>query len=394
MDQSQPQPVLTLSHLTDQLNWPKLLRTGRMTLSTSRFGIGLFTAVLLGLLDALTRLWTDGPGTITLAWRGFFSDVQMMAERAWDLDASGVGIGLHRIAFQTPAALINHDWIGAIVIVPLAFAVLLVGLLAICRSAGVEMSRRQFLPWTRSLGFARTRIASVLIGGVGPVLFVVVVVLASLLAGLLLSTGWLAWLGVVALGVFYLLGVLAALVAFGFVLGVILLPAAIACEGTDGLDAVQRVYHYVLHKPLRFLLYLLVAGGSALLAVGLVTALLVGGISIIDAGTTVTDFSQLDEPFTQRVVAFPEEHSGWSAFWVSLWQDLFMLVVYGLTISAIGCAGTGVYLAMRRLCDGQEFAEIWDEADPAGVVRPAAGSLSEGDRVGSRIERQPEADQD
>lgn len=399
------QPVLTLAQITDQLNWPRLLRIGAMAFAPSRLAIGLFTVVLIGLLNALSRLWTEGAGTISVAADGFAAAIARLAHSIWDLNGASAGQALAEIGAGVPGRLLGGDWndvVGAIVLIPVALAILLLGLLAICRSAGMELSRRELMSWPATLAYARQHAGSMLVAALAPIAVIIAITLVAMGLGLLLSNGVTSVVGVMLLGFVYLLGALAVLAVLGLVIGVGLMPASIACEGTDGLDAVSRVFNYLKERPLRLALYTIVAGASALVAVGVLTALLVGGTLLVNSGTTPTDFNDGAAYVDRMAMATQaaargleaEEFSGWSRFWVSLWDDLFGLLIYGLTVSAIGCAGTGIYLAMRRLCDGQEFGEIWTGSAPAGVMTPGDAPLTGGDRVGSRIDRQPEANQD
>ena len=47
---------------------------------------------------------------------------------------------------------------------------------------------------------------------------------------------------------------------------------------------------------------------------------------------------------------------------LGFWRGVLGLIVAGYAMSMVACMGTMIYLAMRRVCDGQDTTEIWDPA--------------------------------
>jgi hypothetical protein len=305
---------------------------------------------------------------------------------------------------------------------------------AIARSAACEFSAELRLPWRRALrfGFGRARAALVAV--------VLPLALAWALAGGAVLLGRLAgeilgplWGEAVAMPVLVIVGTVAGVVAFVYALSSGLLISAVAADGADGMDAIQRAYAYVLGRPGRLVIYGSLLRAQVWVVAAVVGLLLGAGLSIADRpagvgasspGAPVPDVARLGPGALPWAVGagadtglgpvggggavagavtsptrglaslsaaeFAAEGPpgtpprSWAASGTA--RSVAAALLHGLGV-AIGfslsiCGWTIVYLLLRQLVDGQDADEMWlePERDLLGAARPggvaAAGAAS------------------
>jgi hypothetical protein len=260
---------------------------------------------------------------------------------------------------------------------------------AVCRSVATEFSQEIVYPWPRVLRFAAARWGS----------FAAVLLLPALVVGLIaLLLAVAGWVGFGGVPVFDVLGallfglalVLALVAVLTLVLAVLagpmLLPA-VACEGTDAIDAVQRAFAYAFAKPLRLIWYLLVAAVIGAVAVAIAWTLAEGADRFARAATaswaSPSGAAALTGEFppgaTLDTEGSPRELRGTSALAariVNLWSAALATLVAAYAASYIFTSGTLIYLFMREVCDGQHHTELWtpgliETSLEASMRRPA-----------------------
>jgi hypothetical protein len=379
-------PPTTWNDIASSLVWPMLLRAPRLALRPARILIALFTIVVVALVNQLPRLWSpDSPGAI-----GTLTERIAWLPRAlidgWGAQgAPGVLGALANLTLSTPLELIREQPIGTLLALFLALPVWALGTLAVSRSAAVELSGGVPLPWPRALGFARERI----MGGFGVIFtpWALLWVTAALIA----SLGWLMlrvpWLQVLGAAFFIVLLLLAAVTVFLLVCalaGTPLFIPALATEATDSLDAMQRTGAYVTAHPVRFIGYLLLAVGIGVLAIG-VAGLIQQGVQWFAFSLSM---AWLPAEFSAAVLGQSAGESGTSiqiaARLVGFWLNLPTYLFLGYSLSYFCCAGTAMYMALRRVCDGQDTSEIWVPGTTPGtatradiLAAPAEGDTQE-----------------
>lgn len=370
-----PTPV-TLADLTSDLLWPKLLRAGKLAFKADRLAIALLTVLLIGVIGSLNTLFGDRSfigGVLLIKFEAIGELLLALAmldiPRAGDA-VLGLGVGVpRRIASEFPLSV----WLLGIPIV----VVWAIGLGAICRSAACEFSAGVFRPWPQTLAFSIRR----------GVMMVSALVLPPVLAGLSLLVAWavglltdlpvIEYLGAVVYPVSLVFVFAAVLTLLLYVFGGHMLVPVVACEGTDGIDALQRGGHYVLHRPLRLALYLGVLGLVGAVLLGIVFWLAWAVPALADAlrpdpaGTELFEDSALLRG-PEAIIAF--------------WSKIPGILAAAVAVSYYACASTLLYLAMRQQCDGQHYSEIWFEGVSDSV-------LAEAERSGERLSgRQQDAD--
>lgn len=244
----------------------------------------------------------------------------------------------------------------------------------LARLTALHTTRGEAGSLRESFRFGRQRFFWFLLAPIIPLLF------ALLLAGLLALGGLVAnlWVLDILVGIFYLValagGAVIALVLVGLIAGHNLLLPAIAVEGTDAFDAISRVYNYALSRPWRTIFYngvALVYGAATCLFVALIVCLAMHAARIAVGWGHMTQASGL--PLFEAMVPGPRpggivssvdwEVLGWSASLaagaIACWHWLLLsgLLAYGLSLYV--SASTWVYLLLRRAADDTEFDDVW-----------------------------------
>ena len=139
-----------------------------------------------------------------------------------------------------------------------------------------------------------------------------------------------------------------------FMLGQSMLAPAVAVEGTDSVDAIQRIYAYLLGRPGRALIYLSLAAVQGLIAIGLAAWVLNGA-----ADLTASMAGSFLPGERSRALFEPGQQSSAGGAIVAFWQLFVSLILSGVLVSWHATAGTLVYLLLRRVCDEQDLREVW-----------------------------------
>jgi hypothetical protein len=174
-----------------------------------------------------------------------------------------------------------------------------------------------------------------------------------------------------------LAGFLIIFIAIGAVLGIPLMGATIALEGTDAFDAISRAYSYVFSRPWKLLWYWLVS-----LAYGIaVTAFVIGftyamvGVAIKVGGWAMgANFLPTHEFVCAYGGSLREATIGQTVcailvkFWLIITWGLVCgyVVAYKLTMSTI------IYALLRKSVDGTDMTEVYLEEEEEEFEIPAA----------------------
>jgi hypothetical protein len=246
---------------------------------------------------------------------------------------------------------------------------------AISRMAALHATRNIRVPTGQALAYAAKRYFWYLLTPAIPLL------LCAIVAGLMYAGGWMlirAKLEIVG-------GALFGLALFGGVLITVVLALlmasahmifpALSIEGTDGMDALSRLFYYAGGRPIRWLFYNLVAlvyGAITYLLLGMVIfmALLIthgcvgGGVT----STTSWGVNRFEAIWPEPQFASLPYQLDWdqlgtggklaaAAVWVWIFLLAGLLAAYAVNYYI--CANTWVYLLLRRAADGTDFDEVY-----------------------------------
>lgn len=379
-----PRSPLTFDDLTADLTWPRLLRIGRLALRPARVGLGAVYIAGCGVLLALGNvldgdpdrsLLREGAGRIAGSFAGCVHALAGMHVNAAANDLVDVFV-------RDPlAAVRGSGW--ALLVVPLLLVWTLITGAAICRTAATELAWSRTTGWPEAVAMGIRRWKS-LVGAVLVPLALVWVTIAGMaaLSWALFNLPVLRMVGALGWGLFLFGGLVIGVLALGYALGHMLLAPAVVCEGADTIDAVQHAYAMGLGRPVRLIGYVVILAVQGVV-LGTIVALVIGaavvgaqlaghmgagarGEAIIDDSGTA-GFVLSDKPAAPRAAEDPG-----SAAIVRVWTVAFVTLGYGAAVSYWWCASTGLFLAMRRVCDGQEFSELWSEGMVEGTLAESA----------------------
>jgi hypothetical protein len=391
---------LTLADLTQDLLWPRLFRSAGLALAPSRLIFAMVLIISLGLIDRLLALVSrrdSGPLT------GLFDSVALASAdlvrslRPWSPDPLSAGEAINRLFVVGPSVVFRDAWWTLLPALPVALVLIAVLGSAIARGALCEFALNAKPTWTQTLGFAVRRWFSAWGALTLPLLGLV---LLALLFGVVL-----------------VLGVVAAVAMFAYAAGSPMLTGAIAAENADAFDAIQRVYAYVIARPVRTVAYSLLNVGQFIVAITIIASIAYAALWFVQS-TTRVPLEQLPRPFATFVTvgdrsgsapagtippgdrsAFDEQLArasrgggvigdfgsradrdamyadknrtfAWSQRIVDFWTGVLMLVVGAFGVSFFFCSGAIQYLLLRQLVDGQDANEIWIEGSTDAALRP------------------------
>jgi hypothetical protein len=389
---AQPAPRV-LSDWWEGLLWPRVLRSAVLGLRPGRLGLAFFFTVALLLVLSIGRSLDAQlvPGGAVLPWHEA-GRPQGFAHQLWHLFVA------------LPWAWLRGWPITTLIAGPLLLVLGAVLLGAISRMTAEEFAHGRQVPWHQGLAFSARLWRSTTGAYVGPI--VVVWLLALLLAAggaVLFSIPVLNIIGGVLFGLFLLVALAAVIVAVAFVLGEALLVPAVVCDGSDAIDAVQRAYAYVLARPLRLIAYLLLGLLGVTVVVAVIGVLVwwtiafaahAAGAWARPAGWNTLWWASFDEPPPGTAAEQPTGTFAVAGAFIRIWVLVPILLVAAAFFSTSMAAATVVYLAIRRVCDGQDVAELWTpgaiEATMAEVMS-ARGKVAQAydvpEAAGSDLER-------
>jgi hypothetical protein len=229
---------------------------------------------------------------------------------------------------------------------------------AISRMVACEFSQGVRLSWHQALAFSLRKLASTAGSLLIPVVIVAVLAFVIAMLGWTLGVPLLNIVGALLYGVSIIFSAFAVITVGAYMLGWPLLIPAVACEGTDAVDATQRTLAYVLGRPIHLILYSLLLIVQTIIC-ALIFAVIVAGVegfiahasSIFagDAAKAVASLQASELGTTFRV----------SAWIVSFWHKALSLILAAFLLCLHFSGSTIRYLLLRRINDGQELDELW-----------------------------------
>ncbi len=383
---------LTFGDLVADLVWPKLFRAAGLCLNPARIGVAFFTLVAVSFVWAAvswleTKLGLGGSAESQTTLAGIIRDLM---PDAWRHDPALQTSLLGTLFISLPVACLRAHPLACFIAGPVGFGIGLVGAAAICRMAATEMAMGIEVSWPEAVGFAIGRLKSLAGAVLLPILLIWGIGVLLALGGLVLMRfPVINLLGGLLYGLFLIAAFLAVIAMLTYLLGHGLLIPAVACEGTDAIDAVQRSYAYVLGRPVRLIAYLALIWVQAIVVIWLAWFI---STAVIDFAAQVTGAwagdsgSQMLAQGTQAATTIPEARTGswpagtfgWGAALIEFWTLIPVTLVWAVAISFSYCASTVLYLALRRVNDGQDMSELW----MPGMVE---GTMAQSQRGGAGV---------
>ena len=354
-----PRPV-TFAELTAGLVWPTLFRSVTMALQPGRLLLALALVVLLGVLangyDWALGLVGQEPLAAPLL-TGMSDGLSEFTRQLLAIEPVLALTVLYDGLFRGPLELLAWHPLSGAIFVLLAASVWSVLGGAISRMVAVDIAGHLCMSAKDGLGFASARALSFAGSILLPlVALAVLALIISLLGWVLLGIPAINVFGSLLYGLVLLLGFLMTFLVVGFVVGQALLIPAVATEGSDSLDALQRSYAYIWGRPARALGY----AGFCLVQGAIVFALarwFVTGVVEMTGDLSTAWFGA--ETAQALVDPAADGEMSLASRIIAGWNDIVLLVLPAFVISLYFSASTIMYMLLRRINDEQDLHEIW-----------------------------------
>ncbi|MDR2114927.1 MAG: hypothetical protein LBP87_00945 [Planctomycetaceae bacterium] len=144
----------------------------------------------------------------------------------------------------------------------------------------------------------------------------------------------------------------------GLFLGWSLLFAAVSVDGSDGFDAVSRMFSYVYQRPLHYLIYWMVSGVLGVLGFVFVSIFVDGSIYLscqfggFPIQAAIPSFGHLTLPETYAGLSPPENL-------ILIWCGMLQLVKPAYAFAWFWTSSVAIYLLLRRSVDATPFDEVY-----------------------------------
>jgi hypothetical protein len=201
--------------------------------------------------------------------------------------------------------------------------------------------------------------------------------LLMLIGAATLTVPYVNIVGAIGYGLVLILGLLCVLAGVVYTIGAPLLVPAVACEGTDAVDSLGRVFPYVLGRPLRLL---------ACIALLVLVVSVIGGLAGWAASATVDVTARASGAWAGPTVreglgaaitgvrppeSSPAASGSWSAVGpiIHFWHRFAFALAAAIGVASFFSASTACYLLMRLAVDGQDPEEIWSPGEIEASMR-------------------------
>ncbi len=347
---------VTLAELTAGLVWPVLLRSVSIAVHPPRLMLGFATVICLAIVSGVFDLARGADSSLAQTMfvaveQGVLDYSNGIVTFQWISAVNSLVHAVYQIPLET---FFDHPWASALLIL-LLLPVWATGGGAISRMAAVDLAADLNMSIREALAFALPRVLSFTFSLALPLIFMLVIAGAIKFSGaVLLGLPGLDILGAVLYALLLFAGFVLVLLAIGFAAGQSLLVPAVATEGTDALDAVQRAYSYVLGRPGRLVIYasivLLLGAVSYVIAEWAVAAVIDWTHALATSELRDTRIDNLapadaDPSIAGRILLF--------------WETLAALILPAFAVSYYFSASTALYLLLRRVNDEQDIREVW-----------------------------------
>ena len=280
--------------------------------------------------------------------------------------------GLHALAVEIPMASWNAAPAFTCFFALICVTVLGWGGGLLCRMSAGDLAGHA---WTvgDAGAFIRPRVTSLICAPIFAVVLVGVLLLPSLLIGWLTSVPLINMIAAILMPIALVCAMLSAVVAAAALIGAVLLAPAVACDGCDAVESIQRAGAYILARPLHLVWSALLSAVALALALlasdfivvwswGAVTASMsVGGSVDLARGAGTM---RLLEPFRDGPALVLGFSDGVAASFIDIWRTVLGVAIGAVMLSVGFACATRTYVLLRASADGQEWSDMWMDGEP------------------------------
>ncbi len=303
-------------------------------------------------------------------------------------DLAGLGASIRDCMYASKWAFSSH-WLHtlySVIFLPFSFMLMAIAGCAICRMAAVQLARGEKLGLFTGLGFGFRRFLSC--AGAPSSLIAIAIVVAGpiLVVGLFSNIPWIGEFTVGVLSaVLLVLGAVVTIILVGLLGGAGLMSPAVAYDGSDVNDAINRSFSYVYLGSLHLIVYTALAavyGAISYLIMRLFVFLillvtrwfLVLAVWADSSGGQPDKMAQMwPEPTYMNLMTWPASGGlSWPEYYfgavpLGLSQLMLLGLLAAFVISFYFSAQTIIYALMRKKVDNTPLCEVYDRFDPEDV---------------------------
>ncbi len=251
-------------------------------------------------------------------------------------------------------------------------AVFLLGCAGVlCRLNAGDLSQRQ---WTirQARAFIRPRLPSLIGAPLFAIVLAAILFLPVWLIGLLLHLPLFNVVGGLLFGPALIFSALSTVLITVLWIGLPLIAPAVACDGCDAIESVQRAGAYIFKRPLHLIWYatlsLLIIAAGGFVADWIAVAAWNIAIGAFGSATVEPALAaQRSMRFLEPVGSSPAILLGLTesatASLLEVWQTILCLFIGAATLSMATACATRAYLLVRMQSDGQEVSDLWIDTD-------------------------------
>lgn len=342
--------AVTYRELTAGLVWPHMLRALSISLNPKLWLMGFVCA--LGLfgggyaLDQLVQSIWDTEVTP-------FTPLGAFWPTGGRIDFTERMLALAVTLDQSPG------WWNAVLAI-WALPWIALGSVSVGRAAALEFAVSKAPAIAENFKYAASRWMSGLIAFGVPILMLTILhIVLWILGSLFFAADWLAMFGGIGYAIAIILGLKIAVLTLLILTCGTMLGSAIAIEDTDGVDAIQRSYAYVVNRPINLISYALLLTVSLFIGYTILQFMFRFGLNV---ASTVSGASEY--------LSNTEEPSSIAQDGIAFWVQATWLVFIGWVLSFLWTGGALLYLGMRRVHDEIDLFEVASEHPRKQFVRP------------------------
>lgn len=396
---------LTTGDLIGDLLWPRLFRVPRLALRPGRIALAALVILLIGLIDQTLAAATgaDDQPVIVMLGERLGMGLAEAGERAAQLEIGhAVMAAWGSVWYAITQTFADAPWRASFVL-PTALLIYITLAVGIARMAVEDFARGRAVGWTEALRWSLQGFFATLTAHLVPIVVILMLTAILALGGYaLLGVPFVNIVGAVLSVLGVVIGFVSVIMIVGLFLGGPMLAPAIAAEGFDGIEAMQRIYSYIFTRPARFAAYTIVLAAQFVVVSSIAVALAYATVAMTSWGMGLI-FDWTGNTNGLLVVAGQaEEGMTWggrrAAGIVGMALKLPGLVAAGFLLCYWISGWSVQYLLLRQAADGQDVTDIYVPGEiEARVDRALAAraAMIEVDQpsAGESAEASPESDE-
>ena len=239
----------------------------------------------------------------------------------------------------------------------------------LCRMSAGDMSMRGW-SFNQASDFIRPRISTLIFAPMFAVILGFVLWIPAWLIGLLGNVPFLDIVGGALFGIALISAALSAIVIVVLLIGLPLIAPAVACDGCDAVESIQRTGAYIFARPLHLLWYVFIS--LVVIALGTLVAdfaatimwsFAIGAYESASGESALSAVGNLRflEPYQSAPPALFGFTQSITASLIDMWRMILCLLIGSCALSIGFSCATRTYLLVRLRSDGQDVCDLWED---------------------------------